>query len=407
MRNEGGPMSPNAIAVMVKALAKGKLGLGALTGLERFLLSQVALPDRVPTMLVATNIEPYDIDEKYNYVVTTTRPEANLELFEKVRRRFKADTIVVPVWMGLLTTGAAELGTRFKIEERRVPYAVEHPIRDRRDLENMRVPAAAGGYMKMYFDLNLEAQRRYPDTLIFPVFDGPWDLAMLLRGDHDLPRDLRLHKDYVETDDPRRRERIRSVGDPDLYPAIMELTTRLAIRHVGLAKEHGLNLMGSTLVDQFATKPVLSMEDFIRYVLPYIERVWRAHHKKLGIGYMYTSPDDIEKGMQNGTLRQGGGMTAYGNYTFPQTPDGVSLPEYDRRMLEMVKRDHKCYGYLIHGKFIRDASKQELEDLVQRVCSMATEMRARMSLGMVSIPPGTDLNKIDLVLRLVEKYGRY
>lgn len=400
-------MSSNPMMVMSKALLKAKLGMGTLTGFERFLLSQVTLPDRVPTMLVATNIEPFDIDENYNYVVTTTRPEANLELFEKVRRRFKADTILVPVWMGVLTTGAAELGTKFRIEERRVPYAAEYPIHDMRDVTRIQPPSEATGYLKMYFDINKEAQRRYPDTLIFPVFDGPWDLAMLLRGDHDLPRDLRLHKDYVETDDPKRKDRIRSVGDPDLYPAIMELTTRLAIRHVRLAKDHGLNLMGATLIDQFATKPVLSMEDFIAYVLPYIERVWTAYKKKLGIGYMYVSPDDLEKGMQNETLRRGGSMTAYSNYTFPQTPDGVSLPEYDRRMLEMAKRDNRSYGYLIHGKYIRDASEQELGDLVKRVCGYATQIRARMSVGMVSIPPGTDLNKIDLVLRLVETHGRY
>ncbi|NIM93386.1 MAG: hypothetical protein GTO18_06710 [Anaerolineales bacterium] len=400
-------MNISLIITVLKALIKGKLGIGTLTGLERFLLSQFTIPDRIPTMLVATNIEPYEIDENYNYVITTSSADANLELFEKVRERFQADTILVPVWMGLLTVGAAEQGTVFKIEERRVPYPVEYPIQNKDDLAKMKVPEAATGYIKMYFELNKEAQRRYPDTLIFPVFDGPWDLAMLLRGDHHLPMDFRLYKDYVETDDPERKEKIRQIGDPDIYPAIMEYTTELAIRHVELAKEHDLDLMGASLVDQYATKPILSLDDFITYVLPYIEIVWNAHDKKLGIGYMYTSPDDIEKAMENETLRRGIGIAGLTNYIFPQTPEGITIPEYDRRMLDLAKRLKGTYNYLIHGKFIRDATYQEIVDLVMRLCSTAIEMRARMSVGMVSIPPGTDLNKIDLVLKSIEKYGRY
>jgi hypothetical protein len=400
-------MNLNLIITVLKALIKGKLKIGTLTGLERFLLSQFTLPDRVPTMLVATNIEPYDIDPDYDYVQTTSSVEANLELFEKVRQRFQADTIMVPVWMGLLTVGAAEQGTKFKIDPRRVPYPVEYPIQTIDDVARITIPQQITGFIKMYFNINKEAQRRYPDTLITPVFDGPWDLAMLLRGDQHFPMDFRLYKDYVETDDPARREKIRQVGDPDLYPAIMERTTELAIQHIRLAQEDGLGMMGATLVDQYATKPILSMEDFVTYVLPYIQRVWEAYNGKIGIGYMYASPQDVESAFENEVLASGAGLAGMTNYIFPQTPDGVTLPEYDRPMLELAKRVGKSYSYLIHGKFIRDATEAELEDLVKRVCGMATEMRARMSVGMVSIPPGTDLNKIDLVLDRVEKYGRY
>jgi len=400
-------MNLNLITAIPSALVKTRLGVGRLTGLERTLLAQFALPDRVPTMLVATNIEPFEIDPAYNYRITTERAEANLELFDKVRSRFHADTILVPAWMGLLVTGAGELGTKFHIEERRVPYAVEHPIHSLEDVARIEVPSEARGYLKMYFDINREAQRRYPDTLIYPIFDGPWDLAMLLRGDKHLPWDLRLHKDYVESDDPRRKDKIRQAGDPDLYPAIMELTTRLTIQHIRLAKGHGLDLMGSVLVDQFATQPILGMADFVRYVLPYIERVWEASGRKLTIGYMYTSPADLEKAMSHPLLRRGAGVAGFTNYIFPQTPEGIPLPEYDSLMLEMAKRMGRSYNYIIPGKFLRDATESEIEALIQRVCGMATRMRARMSVAMASIPPGTDLEKINLVLGLAERYGRY
>lgn len=89
------------------------------------------------------------------------------------------------------------------------------------------------------------------------ALDGPWDLAMLLRGDDKLPLDMRPHKDYMETDDPERKEKIRRRGDPDMYPAIMELTTELAIRHYELAVKEGLSLLGAALVDQYAASPIM------------------------------------------------------------------------------------------------------------------------------------------------------
>jgi uroporphyrinogen-III decarboxylase len=397
----------NLMTSMVKALVKGKLHVGTLTGLERVLLSQFSLPDRVPTLLAATNIEPYLIDGKFNYVLLSESPEANLELFARVKERFDFDTVVVPVWMGTLTVGAAELGTRFRIEEKRVPYPVDYPIQDMEDVRRMQIPQTVEGYQKMYFDINLEAQRRFPDTLIFPVFDGPWDLAMLLRGDHHLPMDFRLYKDFIETEDPVRKEKIQARGDPYLWPAIMELTTKLSIRYIQLAKEYGLNMLGVMLIDQFAAKPVLSMEDFLTYVLPYIERVWRSTKGKIGLGYMLTAPHEIEALMDHPVLGPGLGVAGFTNYIFPQNPDGVTLPEYDQPMLELAKKYNKSYSYIVHGKFLRDATQAELEGLIQRVCGMAVEMKAKMQLSLSSVPPGTDLEKVDLVLELVKKYGRY
>ena len=60
----------NLILTMVKALAKSKLKLGELNGMERFMMAQIGLPDRVPTMLAATNIEPYMLDPRYNWKST-------------------------------------------------------------------------------------------------------------------------------------------------------------------------------------------------------------------------------------------------------------------------------------------------------------------------------------------------
>ena len=57
----------NLLATIVKANLKGKFNPGALTGLERFMLTQMTIPDRIPTYLAATNVEPGLIDEKITY----------------------------------------------------------------------------------------------------------------------------------------------------------------------------------------------------------------------------------------------------------------------------------------------------------------------------------------------------
>ena len=397
-------MAENLLITMAKALVKGKLHIGKLTGAERFILSQVALPDRVATMLGATNFEPYLIDKKYNYKMLAESKEANIELFFKIKERFPFDTVFVPYWLGLMLTGAAELGVRFKIEESRVPYAVDYPIKEMKDLRNIAPPKEPSGYFKMALDIHREVQRH---QALFYVNDGPWDLAMLLRGDQNLPRDFRLHKDYVEATDPARKEKIRKYGDPDLWPAIMELTTSIAIQNFRLAKQYGINMMGAGMADQFATEPVLSVDDFIKYVLPYIQRALDALDGKVGMGYMVTSPQKLEKLLAHPVLGRSLATSGYINYIFPTTPEGLTLPEYDQPMLELAKKNKKTYMYLIHGKFIRDATPQELEDVVKRICQMATGMKVRLNIAVLTVAPGTDLQNIDMILSSVDKYGRY
>jgi hypothetical protein len=398
-------MAANMALTMGKALLKHKLNLGTLTGMERFMVSAVTLADRASTFLGATNVEPDLVDPKFDYVLLSQSVEANLELFDQVRQRVQADVVGTPYWLGLMFTGAAELGTEFKIEERRVPYAVDYPIKTQEDIAKIKIPDRATGYLKMSFDINKEAQRRYPDSFFMLVADGPWDLAMLLRGDHDLPTDLRIHRDYTEAKDQAKRDRIRRFGNPDTYPAIMELTTQLAIRIAELAVENGLSLMGSALVDQYASKPIMSREDYFKYVHPYRVRVWEALGRKVMAGYMVPSPEEAEQNLQDPMLGKSQG--AFTNYIFPQTPEGITLAEYDRPSLELAQKCKQSYAYMIHGKYLRDASAAQLDVTVQRICRMATEVRANLMVSIASVPPGASLEKANYVFRLVEEYGRY
>ncbi len=395
----------NPLWTLGKAMLKHKLHLGELTGMERFMVSSVTLADRAATFLAATNVEPDLVDPKFDYVLLSQSVEANLDLFELIRQRVQADVVAVPYWLGLMCVGPAELGTAFKIEKRRVPYAVDYPIKKQEDIAKIEIPEQATGYLKMVFDINKEAQRRFPDSLFMLMMDGPWDLAMLLRGDHDLPTDLRIHRDYTEAKDQATRDKIRRFGNPDIYPAIMELTTQLCVRIFQLAMENGLSLMGSTMVDQYAAKPIMSRGDYFKYVHPYRVRAWEALDKKVTISYLVPSPQETVDNLKDPVLAKGFGV--FTNYIFPQTPEGLSLLEYDRPMLELAKKHKQSYTYLVHGKYLRDASEAQLETTVRRICGLAKEVRTNLMVSIASVPPGASLDKVNYVFRLVEKYGRY
>lgn len=396
----------NLLATVLKAMVKGKLHIGKLNGLERFMLAQFGLPDRVPTMIAATNIEPDLVDPKYNYKLLAESAEANLELFDKVCELIDVDQVMVPIWQGLMFFGSAELGTVFKVSEDRVPYSVEYPIQSKQDLQNLKLPDEPTGHLKMYFEINKEAQRRHPEMMIPVSFDGPWDLAMLLRGDDKLPLDMRLHKDYMETDDPVRKEKIIKRGDPFMYPAIMEFTTQLAIRQLKLAKDYGIPLMGVPLVDQYAASPIMSRQDFVKYVLPYIEKIWLQYKNQISFGYFCQSPFIMKEILETeppGIRR----MVGFTNYIYPTTPEGISLPEYDRPSFELAKANKKSFSYLVHGKFLRDATEAEIEELIKRVCTTAIEMGTSLVIGLTSVPHGASIKKVNYTYSLVRKYGRY
>jgi hypothetical protein len=152
---------------------------------------------------------------------------------------------------------------------------------------------------------------------------------------------------------------------------------------------------------------VLGVEDFVKYVLPYSERARTAAGRGIGMGYMVSSPQKLEALLSHPVLGKSLGMTGFTNYIFPTTPNGVTLAEYDQPMLELAKKKNRTYMYMVHAKFIRDATGQQLEDVVKRICLMATQMRARLMISVGAIAPGTDLRKIDELLNHIHNYGRY
>ena len=97
----------------------------------------------------------------------------------------------------------------------------------------------------------------------------------------------------------------------------------------------------------------------------------------------------------------------WSNYIFPTTAEGISLPEYDKPAFELAKEYKKNFIYMIHGKFLRDATEKEIEALVKRVCTLATKMRTSLTIALTAVPPGTDLEKLNYLFKRVQEYGKY
>lgn len=399
-------MAENMMVTMFKAFWKRAFAVEKLTGKERFVLSLFGRQDRVATMLAATNVEPANIDPSFNYVMLNKSIQANLDLFEKLCDKVNSDMVGSGGWLGFMGMGAVELGTKFKVTENRAPYPVDYPIKDRSDLDKLELPTEVTGYFKMHADLTKTAQKQLSETMAQFAVNGPWDMAMLLRGDSKLPLDLRFHKDYYETDDPKRREKIKKRGDPDLYPAIMEFCTQLAIRQCELAKAYGVQMMPAMLFDQYSGEPVVSRSDYVKYIGPYVQRVWISQNKRMMLTYSCSSPLRMQEIIES----EGPdvvNLLYFSNYTFHTTPEGISRPEYDRPALELAKKYKKTFAYWLHGKFLRDASEQELDNLFKRVFGNAVDMGVPMNLMIGSVPPGTDFEKVNYAISMAEKYGRY
>lgn len=391
------------IVNIVKGKIKASLGR-PLKGSERFLLTSLySKIDRVATLLVPSNVHPKLIDPEYDFIRLTSSVNANLELFAKLRDRFpNVDAAMPASWLGLAGCGQAEMGTKMRISPMVEPspeiYALDHCSLDELPMPEMT------GYLEKQIELCAEIQNHYPQMNSPPIMLGSFDLAILLRGEK-LFNDFRLYKDYTEATDEERKKKIKSRGDPTFFPRLLTFTTEASIVIGRMYKEQGVQMLGIVIVNQYANPPIMSPDDFITYIYPYVEEVWRAFKRyRPTAGYMAPSPTVAKDISKYPALS---GIACFNNYMFPQNEIGITPPEYDEEMIILSKEIKTPYQYLIHGKFLRDGTNQEIENQVERVCKLAVEANAPMAIGLAAVPLGTELSKVDLVLNAVDKYGVY
>jgi hypothetical protein len=392
---------------IIKNIVRGKVKMSRgrpLTGSERFLLTSLfSRIDRVATLLVPSNIHPKLLDSDYDFVRLTKNWEANLELFDILRKRFPtADAAMPASWLGLAGMGQVEMGTTMRITPMVEPSPDVYAL-DKMSLEDLELPKLEG-FLKNQIELIVGTQKMYPDMNSPPIIEGSFDLAILLRGEKVF-NDFNLYKSFVNAPNEEQKEKIKKRGDPTFFPRLMDFTTEASI-HIGkMYKEQGVGMLGCVIVNQYANPPIMSPNDFLTYIYPYVETVWKEFKRyRPTAGYMPPSPAVAK---EIGEYRALSGIACFNNYMFPQNEIGLTPHAYDEEMIQLSKELKTPYQYLIHGKFLRDGTKEEIEAQVKRVCEYAVENEVPFAIGVAAVPLGTDLTKIDLILNSVEKYGVY
>jgi hypothetical protein len=389
---------------VAKGLLKARLHR-PLKGNERYLLAAICTPlDRVATGLVAMNVHPRLIDPDCDFVQLVASVEANLDLFVKLRTRFpKVDAIAPVGWLGLLRGGQTEMGTTMRITPNVEPTPEDYAL-DHYRLDELPMPKAVG-YLKTQINLCVEIQRRFPEMPSPPVILGPYDTALMLRGEKLLD-DFKLYKDFSEATDESLKSKMKDWGDPSFFSQLMAFATQASITVGKLHEASGMDLLGMVINNTFSYPPILSPDDFFRYVYPFTEEVWKTFKRyRPTVGYMSSSPALARDVMRRYPALSG--VACYSNYMFPQSDIGLTPPEWDEEMLAFSKELRVPYQYQIHGKFLRDGTERELEDHVKRVCELAVRAQAPMFVSIPSIPLDTPLSRVDLVFDSAMQYGRY
>lgn len=392
---------------IIKDIVKGKVKMTVgrpLNGGERFLLiSLFSRVDRVATLLVPSNVHPQLLDPKYDFVRLTSSVEANLELFDILRERFpQVDAAMPASWLGLAGCGQVEMGTTMRISPMIEPSPEIYAL-DTKSFEELELPKMEG-FLKTQIELCAEINDRYPEMMSPPIIEGSFDLAILLRGEK-LFKDFILYKDYLNAKDSVQKEKIKKRGDPTFFPKIMDFATEASI-HIGkMYKEQGINMLGMVIVNQYANPPIMSPDDFLTYIYPYVETVWKEFKKhRPTAGYMPPSPSSAKEISKYPALS---GIACFNNYMFPQNEIGLTSDIYAEEMINLSKELRTPYQHLIHGKFLRDGTKKEIEAHIKKMCELAVENNVPMGIGIAAVPLGTDLSKIDLILESVNAYGVY
>jgi len=283
----------------------------------------------VATLIVASNIHPQLIDPEYDFVRLTSSVEANLELFEKLQERFpNVDAAMPASWLGLAGCGQAEMGTTMRISRMIEPSPEVYAL-DRFSLDQLTMPEMTG-YLKNQIELCAEVQDRYPEMNSPPIILGSFDLATLLRGEK-LFNDFRLYKDFMEATDEQLKEKIKKRGDPLFFPRLLDFATEASISIGKMYKEHGTKMLGMAIVNQYANPPIMSPDDFITYIYPYVEEVWKEFKRyRPTAGYMPPSPK-VAKDISDYPALSG--IACFNNYMFPQDEIGLTPKEYDEEMI--------------------------------------------------------------------------
>ena len=147
---------------------------------------------------------------------------------------------------------AEALGCRLQFFEDRLPEIVERSVKEPADLARLRVPDPhSAGRMPWIFEVNgLLAEHLGGLVSPYAAVSAPFSLACSIRGYENVIADI--------------------AADPEFAHSLMEFCTQVSTAY---AREQLAGAaMSVSLIDAWASPPLVNMEIFDEYVLPYTSR---------------------------------------------------------------------------------------------------------------------------------------
>ena len=174
---------------------------GRMTPRERVSRSIRGLkPDKLPTVVINSNTfmcQYYGVSVEDYLSMPDICAEVNLSFIKE----FEVDCNIIAT--GYILYGAGtELGVKWQFAGNNFPGHTEGPIKNRADLDNMKVPGAPSGYFKNYLDtINLVIKVLGDTHHLKASFLGPFSLTCFLRGIEqtliDMLEDLSFFKECM------------------------------------------------------------------------------------------------------------------------------------------------------------------------------------------------------------------
>lgn len=274
------------------------------------------------------------------------------------------------------------LGTELVYSADMFPEIRQHILGKRTDLERLATPDfSKSGRMPWVLEVNAMLKDLLGDIMgAYAAVTAPFSIAVNLRGYEKLIMDITEDRDFVHR--------------------LMEFCTQLSADFARIQLDHGA--MATSIIDAWASLPLVSLEIFDEFVLPYTARAigmlsptgasWG------GIWGCSFSPDwrDLVRRVISAGSRN---VRAFGEY-FERRPD-IDLVEY-----KSILRSHRRpMIYCITAKLISQGSQGEISGKVRDVIRKIGEGGGITMYGAM-VPKETPPENVHALVRTSKECGR-
>lgn len=338
----------------------------AYTGRERIIAAfKREYADRVPTTVVLGLFQA----KLANIPITEflTKPDKLAESMLKSYTLLRPDSVIV---YGDTYLEAEALGAEIGFREEGPPYLKKLLLEDKSALSRLNTPDPKSDKRLPYY---LEAGERVlssiKDAAVSGLLNGPWNIAMNLRGTQELIYD--------------------TVDDPDFVHELMRFTTQVVQRFGDAQRDVGL---GISIADASASCSLISPQIYRVFVKPYHdELVAYFKQRKTGVslhicGYIDPIMEDVVAT----------GVSAI----------SIDGPSSLKRLVEVSQKRIVVIGNVATELFSQ-GTKEQIEEAVKYCIEIAAEGSAYILSSGCEVPYDASLENIRCFMEAGHKYGRY